>query len=217
MDRHVETTVGAVATTYDDAGGETLLILAHGAGAGMDHPFMARVAEGLVTRGISVLRFDFLYVTKGRRSPDRQAVLESTYAGVARYAHEQLSPDRLFLAGKSMGGRIATHIAASGEVGGIDGLVLLGYPLHPPGRPDRIRDEHLYQLRERVLFVEGTRDPFCPLETLDGVLAKMRAPTDLIVVNDGDHSFKVRKSSGRSSGEALNEAVEAIANWVKSD
>lgn len=212
MDRAIETTVGPVSTTYDDAGGETLLILAHGAGAGRDHPFMTRAARGLSARGISIVRFDFLYVSTGRRAPDRQPVLESTYAEVLRYVREELSPARLFLGGKSMGGRIATHLAASGTRS--DGLVMLGYPLHPPGRPDRIRDEHLYLIQDPVLFVEGTRDPFCPLERLEEVRSRMRARTEVLVVADGDHSFKVRKSSGRSSDEALDEAVERIATWI---
>ena len=212
MDRAIETSAGPVSTTFDDAGTSTLLILAHGAGAGKDHPFMTRVAGGLSARGISVVRFDFLYVSNGRRAPDRQPVLESTYAEVVRYVREELTPARLFLGGKSMGGRIATHLAAAGTPS--DGLVMLGYPLHPPGRPDRIRDEHLYLIEDPVLFVEGTRDPFCPLELLEGVRSKMRAPTEVIVVEDGDHSFKVRKSSGRTTDEALDDALESIAAWI---
>ena len=212
MDSAIETSAGPVSTTYDDGGSSTLLILAHGAGAGKDHPFMARVAAGLSARGISVVRFDFLYVSSGRRAPDRQPVLESTYAEVLRHVREDFSPSRLFLGGKSMGGRIATHLAATGTRS--DGLVMLGYPLHPPGRPDRIRDQHLYLIEDPVLFVEGTRDPFCPLELLEGVRSKMRAPTELIVVEDGDHSFKVRKSSGRTTDQALDDAVERIAAWI---
>ena len=212
MERDIETAAGAVSTTFDDAGGQTVLVLAHGAGAGRSHPFMIEVARGLATRGISVLRFDFLDISAGRRAPDRQAVLEETYAGVVAHAREKIAPGRLFLGGKSMGGRIATHLAAAGAA--TDGLVLLGYPLHPPGRPDRIRDEHLYRIESRVLFVEGTRDPFCPLQTLEGVRDKMIAPTSLLVVEDGDHSFKVRKASGRSTEEALEDAIEGIAAWI---
>lgn len=213
MDRTIETSVGEVSTTFDDAGSETLLVLAHGAGAGKDHPFMTRVASGLSTRGISVLRFDFLYVSKARRAPDRQEVLESTFAEVIRYASEDLSPSRLVLGGKSMGGRIATHLAASGTR--CTGLVMLGYPLHPPGRPERIRDQHLYAIQDPVLFVEGTRDPFCPLELLEEVRSKMPAPTEVLVVEDGDHSFKVRRSSGRSSEDALKAAMEGVAAWIR--
>ena len=212
MDGTIETSAGPVSTTYDDGGTSTLLILAHGAGAGKDHPFMTRVGAGLSARGISVVRFDFLYISAGRRAPDRQPVLESTFEEVVRHVREELSPARLFLGGKSMGGRIATHLAAAGTRS--DGLVMLGYPLHPPGRPDRIRDQHLYLIEDPVLFVEGTRDPFCPLGLLDEVRSKMRAPTDLLVVEDGDHSFKVRKSSGRTTDEALDGVLEGIAAWI---
>jgi hypothetical protein len=112
-----------------------------------------------------------------------------------------------------MGGRIASHIAAAGSP--CDGLVFLGYPLHPPGRPERIRDAHLYHLQVPMLFVEGTRDPFCPLETLDRVRAKLRVPVEVAVIDDGDHSFKVRKASGRSSEEALGEVIERVAGWIQ--
>ena len=111
-----------------------------------------------------------------------------------------------------MGGRIASHVSASGEP--LDGLVFLGYPLHPPGRPERIRDAHLPDVKAPMLFVEGTRDPFCPLETLDAVLERLDTPTEVAVIEDGDHSFKVRKSSGRTSKEALTEVVEAVAGWI---
>lgn len=213
MDRTIETAVGPVATTFDDAGTETLLVLAHGAGAGKGHPFMSRFASGLSSRGISVLRFDFLYVSKGKKAPDRQDVLEATFAEVVEYVRRDLSPRRLFLGGKSMGGRIATHLSSAGTQ--CDGLVMLGYPLHPPGRPDRIRDQHLYAIEAPVLFVEGTRDPFCPLELLEKVRSKMQAPTEVLVVEDGDHSFKVRKSSGRSSDDALDDAIEGVAAWIE--
>ena len=111
-----------------------------------------------------------------------------------------------------MGGRIASYLPARGVE--CEGLVFLGYPLHPPGRPDRIRDEHLYALETPALFVEGTRDPFCPLPLLEQVRAKMTAPTGLAVVEDGDHSFKVRKSSGRTTGEALQEIWDDVAAWM---
>jgi predicted alpha/beta-hydrolase family hydrolase len=113
-----------------------------------------------------------------------------------------------------MGGRIASHLPERGVA--CDGLVFLGYPLHPPGRPDRIRDRHLYALSTPCLFVEGTRDPFCPVPLLEEVRAKMSAPTSLVVVEDGDHSFKVRKSSGRSNQEALDKALEGVSAWIGS-
>lgn len=110
-----------------------------------------------------------------------------------------------------MGGRIASQVVAGGDE--VDGLVYLGYPLHPPGRPDRMRDGHLYSIETPMLFVEGTRDPFCPLDTLRALLPRVPR-ADLHVIEDGDHSFRVRKSSGRSSTEALQEVVDGVAAWV---
>ena len=178
----------------------------------MDHPFMKAAAGGLAQRGIGVARFNFGYIEAGRKAPDRQAVLEATYEAVVAQVRQELTPRALFIGGKSMGGRIASYLPARGV--DCDGLVFLGYPLHPPGRPDRIRDAHLYELETPVLFVEGTRDPFCPLPLLDEVRAKMAAATDLVVVEDGDHSFKVRKSSGRSTAQALEALWDAVAEWL---
>lgn len=113
-----------------------------------------------------------------------------------------------------MGGRIASHVSANGI--DVDGLVFFGYPLHPPGRPERLRDEHLYKVDAPMLFVEGTRDPFCPLATLESVRGKIGARTDLVVIDDGDHSFKVRKSSGRTTQDAWTELVDKSAEWIAS-
>jgi predicted alpha/beta-hydrolase family hydrolase len=206
---------GEVSATLDGpSDAETMLVLAPGAGAPRHHPFMADVAGKLADRGLRIGRFDFLYAMAGRKAPDRQPVLEETYRAVAEHLRAAESPQRFFIGGKSMGGRIASTIAAGEDPADVDGLVFLGYPLHPPGRPERIRDAHLYEVRTPMLFVEGTRDPFCPLETLGQVLEKVTAPTELSVIDDGDHSFKVRKSSGRSSEDALQEVVDAVATWI---
>jgi predicted alpha/beta-hydrolase family hydrolase len=111
-----------------------------------------------------------------------------------------------------MGGRIASHVVAEGY--DVDALVFFGYPLHPPGRPERIRDEHLYQVKPPMLFVEGTRDPFCPLNTLEKVRKKLPGHSDVVVIDDGDHSFKVRKGSGRMTTDAWTEVVERAAGWI---
>lgn len=189
----------------------TTIVIAHGAGAGMQHEFMATVAAGLAERGLQVARFNFRYTESGKKAPDRQPVLEETYRTVADHIRS-LAAGKLVLGGKSMGGRIASMIVAGGTAA--DALVFFGYPLHPPGRPERIRDAHLYELGCPTLFIEGTRDPFCPLETLAGVTDKMSAPTKVHVIEDGDHSFKVRKSSGRSTSEALDEVIGAAAEFV---
>jgi predicted alpha/beta-hydrolase family hydrolase len=189
-----------------------VLVLAPGAGGGLDGPFVREAARGLAASGFQVCRFNFGYTEKGRRSPDKQPLLEETYRDVVRFVRSFAGRRPLFVGGKSMGGRIASHVVADGE--DASGLIFLGYPLHPPGRPDRIRDAHLHAIRVPMLFIEGTRDPFCPLETLDRALKKVTAETSVVVIEDGDHSFKVRKTSGRSTEAALLEVIDAVAAWV---
>lgn len=210
----IQTPAGPVSYLVDGDKADTVVVLAPGAGADMRAEFMEVFAKGFAARGARVVRFNFAYAEQGRKSPDRQPVLEDTYRAVVEHVRASMSPKKLVLGGKSMGGRIASHIAASGTE--VDGLVFLGYPLHPPGRPDRLRDAHLYDIKAPMLFVEGTRDSFCPLETLERVRAKIAAPNDLYVVDDGDHSLKVRKSSGRSTPEAWEEAITAVAQWISS-
>lgn len=204
---------GKVSVVRDGAGdAPTLIVLAHGAGAGMTSDYMQHFARGLATGGAAVCRFSFLYSEAGKRAPDRQPVLEDTYRAVLDFLRAEHAPQRLFVGGKSMGGRIASHIAATGTP--VDGLLFLGYPLHPPGRPDRIRDAHLAEVEAPMLFVEGTRDPFCPLETLEEVIRARSLNADMVVIEDGDHSLKVKKSSGRSTREAWDEAIAAISRWI---
>lgn len=210
----LDTAAGAVSAARDGPGdARVAVVLGHGAGAGMDSDFMVAMARGLAERHIAVWRFNFAYVERGRRAPDRQDVLERTYADVVEHVRAREGAAKLVLGGKSLGGRIASHVVASGTRA--DGLLFLGYPLHPPGRPDRIRDAHLRAIETPMLFVEGTRDPFCPLDTLERVLATLAAPADVAVIEDGDHSFKVRKSSGRGTPEAWAEVVDAAAAWTR--
>ena len=187
------------------------ILLAHGAGAGMKSDFMRYFAHGLAESGHRVVLFDFPYMHAGRKAPDKQPVLEATFR---RVIDELEKPERLVIGGKSLGGRIASYVAASGVP--LFGLLLLGYPLHPPGRPDRLRVDHFPNIDVPTLFVEGTRDPFCPLETLEKHRSKIPARSDLLVIDDGDHSLKVRKSSGRDTQAAWHEAVEGIVAWLSS-
>jgi uncharacterized protein len=210
----VTTAAGPVSVAFDGPeDGDAVLVLAPGAGGGMDGAFMRRAARGLAAHGFQVCRFNFGYTEKGRRSPDKQPVLEETYREVVGSIRPLAGRRPLFLGGKSMGGRIASHIVAGGEQAA--GLIFLGYPLHPPGRPDRIRDEHLRAIDTPMLFVEGTRDPFCPLETLERALGDIKASTSVVVIDDGDHSFKVTKASGRSTEAAWQEVIEAVSGWVR--
>src|ERR687891_1961882 len=208
----IETPAGRVSALADGPPDAPGLILGHGAGAGIRSDFMEFVASGLAARGVRVTRFNFAYLEVGKKTPDRQPVLEDTYAAIVEHVRREDQPGRLFLGGKSLGGRIASHLVAGGLAA--DGLVFLGYPLHPPGRPDRLRSAHLTGISAPMLFVEGTRDPFCPLETLEAVRKGLKARTTVAVIDDGDHSFRVRKTSGRSTSEAWAEVVDAVATWL---
>ena len=185
------------------------VVIAPGAGADIRHPFMQTIAEGLAKCGYDVVRFNFAYAEKGRKAPDKQPVLEATYRDVVH----SLKADKIVLGGKSMGGRIASHVVADGY--DCAGLIYFGYPLHPPGRPDRIRDVHLRDIRVPMLFIEGTRDPFCPLDTLESARRKFKAPTEVAVIEGGDHSFKVPKSSGRSTEDSWQEVIAAASRWLE--
>lgn len=178
----------------------------------MHSDFMAFFADALSSDSRAVARFNFPYIEQGRRSPGAARVSEEAFTEVVAHLRKELAPGRVVLGGKSYGGRIASHLVAAGAE--VDGLVFLGYPLHPPGRPDKIRDAHLYGIEIPMLFVEGTRDPFCPLPTLNGVMAKL-PKSQLLVVEDGDHSLKVRAASGRSTRDAWTEAAAGIGRWLE--
>ena len=209
----IETPAGRVSALADGPPDAPGLILGHGAGAGIRSDFMEFVASELAARAVRVTRFNFAYVEARKKTPDRQPILEATYAAVVEHVRREERPQRLFLGGKSLGGRIASHVVAGGLEA--DGLVFLGYPLHPPGRPDRLRSAHLNQISVPMLFVEGTRDPFCPLETLEKVRADFTAPVEIAVIDNGDHSLRVRKSSGRPTEDAWTEAVEQVGDWIR--
>ena len=199
--------------TDGSAGGRAVVVLAHGAGAGMRHEFMTFMAEALAEAGLVCLRFEFPYMRAGRKAPDKAAVLEGTYRSIAEHARELAGDRPLVLGGKSMGGRIASQAVAAGAPA--DGLVFHGYPLHPPGRPDRLRIAHLPDAGVPMLFVEGARDPFCPLDTLSRVLDETKIDAQVAVVDDGDHSFGVRKRSGRQTPEAWREVAGHTTRWIE--
>ncbi|MCH2130551.1 MAG: dienelactone hydrolase family protein [Pirellulaceae bacterium] len=188
------------------------LILAHGAGAAMDSDFMNVVTEGLVVEGLQVVRFEFPYMeqrrkTGGKRPPDREPVLRDTWLQVV----DQVKTDRkrLLIGGKSMGGRIASLIADEANVAG---LVCLGYPFHPPGKPDKLRVDHLQSLRTPTLILQGERDPFGNREQVAGY--PLSKTVQLHWLTDGEHSFKPRKSSGVSLEENLADAVQAVVSFA---
>jgi uncharacterized protein len=171
------------------------IILGHGAGADQMSGFMRMAAIGLAARGLDVMTFNFLYKEKGKSVPDPKAKLEACYQAVieAAIANKKLKGNQLVIGGKSMGGRIASQVAAAAPEG-IDGLVFLGYPLHPPGRPDKMRDEHLPKIKAPMLFVQGSRDAFGTEDEIRAIIKKHKLKADLYVIESGDHSFKVPKS-----------------------
>jgi uncharacterized protein len=188
------------------------IALAHGAGAGMDTPFMSYFALGLARRGIRVARFEFPYMAErrqrgSRRPPDREAVLRETWLAVV----DMLGKDRLVIGGKSMGGRIASLVADEAAVAG---LVCLGYPFHPTGRPQQLRIDHLQKIKTPTLILQGERDPFGSREEVSGY----RLPSRIRVrwIKDGDHSFKPRKSSGTTQEQNWDAAIDQIESFLRS-
>jgi predicted alpha/beta-hydrolase family hydrolase len=189
-----------------------LLVLAHGAGAGQGHPFMTGAARGLAARGIDVVTFDFPYVHDRRKIPDKSPILESCFRAVVEAcgARDGLGTHRLFIGGKSMGGRMATHLGAQ-QLDGLRGIVVFGYPLHPPGRPAQLRVSHLPDVSAPVLIVQGERDAFGTPAELEAPLATMRARVTLHTVAGADHSLAVR---GRGAGDALDTVLTVVAEWI---
>jgi predicted alpha/beta-hydrolase family hydrolase len=195
-------------TTYLTAAPKAALVLAHGAGAGQTSPFMVRFARGMALRGISAATFDFPYTAAGRKVPDRAPVLEQSWREAVDAAKAEFAGLPLVIGGKSMGGRMASHIAAQG-CAGVDGLVFLGYPLHPPGKPEQRRDAHLASIAERMLFVQGSRDAFGTSADIAALIPTLQR-AELHEVSGGDHSFKV---SGRKS-DGLEAIMDAVAAWI---
>jgi uncharacterized protein len=193
------------------------IIIAHGAGNDMHEPMIVKVCEGLAESGHVTLRFNFLYREKGQKAPDSQAKLENTWERVYRFFIESLPHNfnTVIVGGKSMGGRVASQMAASGKLPA-NGLILLGYPLHAPGKKDTLRDSHLYDMNIPMLFFAGTRDTLCDLYLLNGVLTKLKASWDLMVIEGGDHSFRLPKSSNISQESVYNHVVKKCNGWVQS-
>jgi predicted alpha/beta-hydrolase family hydrolase len=191
------------------------IVLGHGAGADQLSGFMRMAAAGLAARGLDTLTFNFLYKEQGRSVPDPKARLESCYRAVIEAAgkHKKLKGNKLVIGGKSMGGRIASQVAAE-DSGGINGLVFLGYPLHPPGRPEKLRDEHLKNIKPPMLFLQGSRDTFGTEEEIKRIIKKHRLPAKLYVIESGDHSFKVPKSV-KPQSQVYEEVMDEVANWCR--
>ena len=186
-------------------------MLAHGAGAGMTHPFMAAIANGLAERAIATLRYQFPYMEQGSKRPDAPPLAHAT----VRAAVLEASHLPLFAGGKSFGGRMTSQAQAALPLPGVRGLVFLGFPLHPPGRPSIERAKHLFDVQIPMLFLQGTHDEFASLQLLEPLCEQLGARATLKLFHDADHSFHVPARTGRKDSEIKAELLDALADWVK--
>ncbi len=196
----------------------TAVLLAHGAGFHMRSPFMTNVAEGLRARGLHVLRFNYPYRQRAldedkQRPPDRMPVLEEAHRTALSALLERVDAERIVLAGKSLGARVGSHLAAKGEP--CHGLVHLGYPLHPPKKPERLRDEHFAAIAQPSLFLQGTRDALCDLTLLARSLERYGGSARVEVIQDADHGFHVLARTKKSDATVLEELLDLVRAWVE--
>jgi len=189
-------------------GAETSIILAHGAGQGMNSPFMSYFHSELAKYGFHSVKFNFEYMDAQRRVPDAQPKLQARYRAVIENVIAEHRPKRLIIGGKSMGGRVASYVAR--DIPQVRGLIFLGYPLHPPGKPDQLRDQHLYGLHVPMLFISGSKDTFAERALLERVVGRIGANATLEWIEGGDHSLK-RK---RGDTQSLAIALDAIIRWI---
>lgn len=208
-------------TIYAPTSPVAALILAHGAGAGQKSAWIVKAAKALPERAITCATFDFPYITAGRKVPDRAPVLEEHWRKMLDEGWRTFADLPMFIGGKSMGGRMASHVAAQGVAGArstgsgqVSGIVFFGYPLHPPGRPDQRRDAHLPQIAEPMLFVQGSRDTFGNEDEIAAMLPSLPRAT-LHVIPGGDHSFRV-PGGAKAQQPAFDDAIDAAAAWMKS-
>jgi hypothetical protein len=192
--------------------GGTVLILGHGAGGNRESPSMTTLAEALASSGRCVVLYNFPYSDRKGRRPDPPDLLEMTTESVGAHVREHMRPAHLIHGGRSMGGRIASQVVAKGAPA--DGLVFLSYPLHPPGRPETLRDRHLPAIMAPMLFVQGTRDAFARWDLLTSVIERLGEKATLHAIEGADHSFEVRKSAGRDEEEIRGEIQGALRSWL---
>jgi len=198
-----------VAEKPDSWDGGTAVILAHGAGQGMDSPFMTFFHREMAARGFLSVKFNFDYMNQRKGVPDPQPKLRAQYRNVVDGVHAEFTPKRIIIGGKSMGGRVASYIA--GGIDSVAGLVFLGYPLHAPGKTNQLRDEHLYTLMRPMLFISGTRDTLAEQTLLQRVVDKIGERATLIWIERGDHSLTVR----RGDTGTLKIAADRMEQWIR--
>ena len=201
-----------------DPGVAATLILGHGAGAGQRSAFMVDFAHALSALGIDVVTFNFLYTEQGRKIPDRAPALEACYRAVIDTVRAELTSAQraLFIGGKTMGGRIATQVAAADPQLPLAGLVLLGYPLHPPGKPEQRRDKHLPAVTRPMLFIQGTRDAFGTPAELAPIVGVLKPAATVHIVDKGDHSFKLSRKDPAAQAQVYADVQRAIVHFIES-
>lgn len=189
-------------------------VLAHGAGAGMAHPFMSAIAEGLAERRIATLRYQFLYMEQGSKRPDPPKLAHAAVRAAVQEAARQLPDLPLFAGGKSFGGRMTSQAQAASPLPGVRGLVFLGFPLHPPGKPSNERASHLFDVSIPMLFLQGTRDKLAELQLLEPLCQELGARATLKLFPEADHSFHVPVRSGRKDADVRIEMLDTAADWM---
>jgi predicted alpha/beta-hydrolase family hydrolase len=204
--------VAALACAPPDA--RAACVLAHGAGAGMTHAFMAATAQGLAARGVASLRFQFPFTERGSKRPDSPAVAQATVRAAVAEAASRFAGARLYAGGKSFGGRMTSQAQAKAPLPGVEGLLFLGFPLHPSGTPSRSRADHLQQVTLPMYFVQGTRDKLADWTLVQEVIAGLGDRAQLLTVDEADHAFHVPARSGRTDAQALDAVLDGAAAWM---
>jgi uncharacterized protein len=197
-------------------GASACYVMAHGAGAGMAHPFMGKIANELAERGIATLRYQFPYMEVSSKRPDTPKLAQATVRAAVAEAARLVPELALFAGGKSFGGRMTSQAQAASPLSGVRGLVFLGFPLHPAGRPSDERGAHLFDVQIPMLFLQGTRDQLADSQLLQSLVGKLGARATLKLFQDADHSFHVPARTGRKDSEVMAEMSEALAGWIES-
>lgn len=189
-------------------------VLAHGAGAGMTHPFMQNVADGLAARSIATLRYQFPYMEQGSKRPDPPKLAQATVRAAVAEAGKLLAGTMLIAGGKSFGGRVTSQAQADTPLPGVRGLAFLGFPLHAAGKPSDERGAHLFDIKIPMLFLQGTRDALAELDLLRPLVKRLGRRARLVLIDQADHSFHVPAKSGRKDDAAMTELLDALASWI---
>ena len=195
---------------------KALMVLAHGAGAGMDHHFMVSLSDALYPKNISVLRFNFPYIDMGRKAPDSPKKAQGAINAVVAYALDNYPELPMFVGGKSYGGRMASHCSASGSIDSIRGLIYYGFPLHAPGRDSKDRADHLKDVKVPMLFLQGSKDKLANIDLIKEVADSLENQATLEIFDSADHSFKVPKKAGISPKEMIDLLANKSSLWIDS-